>query len=447
MKYIEQVKSILLTFLVLFSIVFTLLIWNYKPDYGLIEEETQIEEVLVGQPKELHDVLKPYRLLYRQNDEFSGTVSPSVLNELYSYLQTWETNELDLINSKPNLSDEKMNEMIRTNNRVTMFFNEEIPLQVFSNVVSFNDKDLPEASFTRLILDWSTVETNNQLQLLFLNTEKRVLYRGYTNLRNTEKFLAEVIRPAEDYSPYVEVERDSLRSLYVSQNPIQSTRYTYLVEDINEGLFKSIVFTNPKIVKPNVESEQSVRYTDSTSFMTVDTKNRILNYVYPPAESITPIPSSKLLIDSFNYINDHGGFTEDFRFSSMNIGKHIMEYQLFLHGLPVYSNSNMTAATRIITTWGENRIFRYRRPFYSLATATEVNREREQKELVSGEQVIEYIRNTEDYSFKDIDEIVIGYYFTQNEAFILEPSWFAISNNEWTRISPERKGGIIDGLE
>lgn len=447
MKYIEQVKSILLTFLVLFSIVFTLLIWNYKPDYGLIEEETQIEEVLVGQPKELHDVLKPYRLLYRQNDEFSGTVSPSVLNELYSYLQTWETNELDLINSKPNLSDEKMNEMIRTNNRVTMFFNEEIPLQVFSNVVSFNDKDLPEASFTRLILDWSTVETNNQLQLLFLNTEKRVLYRGYTNLRNTEKFLAEVIRPAEDYSPYVEVERDSLRSLYVSQNPIQSTRYTYLVEDINEGLFKSIVFTNPKIVKPNVESEQSVRYTDSTSFMTVDTKNRILNYVYPPAESITPIPSSKLLIDSFNYINDHGGFTEDFRFSSMNIGKHIMEYQLFLHGLPVYSNSNMTAATRIITTWGENRIFRYRRPFYSLATATEVNREREQKELVSGEQVIEYIRNTEDYSFKDIDEIVIGYYFTQNEAFILEPSWFAISNNEWTRISPERTGGIIDGLE
>lgn len=440
MKYVEQVKSILLTFLVLLSIIFTLLIWNYKPDYGLIEE-TQIEEVMVGQQKELNDVLKPYRLLYRQNDEFFGTVSPSVLNELYSYLRTWETSELDLINT--NLSDEKMNGIIRTNNRVTMFFNEEVPLQVFSNVVSFNDKAIPGASFTRLILDWSTLETNNQLQLLFLNTEKRILYRTYADIVNTDKFLTEVIEPAKDYSPYVEIERDSLRSLYVSKNPIQSTRYTYLIQEISPNLFKSIVFTQPKIVQRNIESEYSDRYTDDTSLMTVDTKNRILNYVYPPAESIVPIPSSKLLKDSFDYINDHGGFTGDYRFSSMNIEKHITEYQLFLHGLPIYSNMT-TTPTRIITTWGENRIFRYRRPYYSIATEGEVYRE--QKELVSGEEVIEYIRNTDD-SFKDIDEVVVGYYFAQDEAFILEPSWFTISNNEWTHISPERTGGIIDGLE
>lgn len=446
MKYVEQVKSILLTFLVLLSIIFTLLIWNYRPEYGLIEE-TQIEEVMVGEQKEFKDVLKPYRLLYRQNGQFFGTVSPSVLNEIYSYFPTWQTNELELINSNDKLSDEKMNEILRKDNRITMFFNEEIPFQVFTNLLSFNnDKDLPESSFNRLILDWSTVETNNQLQLLFLNTEKRLLFSGYTNLGNTDRFLAEVIKPAEDYSPYVEVERDSLLSLYVSQNPIQSTRYTYLVDYISESLFKSIVFTDPKIVKPNKESEQSVRYTDNTSFMTVDTKNRTLNYVYPLAESIAPIKSYKLISDSFNYINDHGGFTADYRFSSMNIGKHIVDYQLFLHGLPIYSNSNM-APSRISTTWGENRIFRYRRPYYTIATANEVNREREQKELVSGEQVIEYIRNSEKYSFKDIDEIVVGYYFTQNEAFVLEPSWFVISNNVWTDISPERTGGIIDGLE
>ncbi|MEK3764098.1 MULTISPECIES: YycH family regulatory protein [unclassified Solibacillus] len=441
MKYVEQVKSILLTFLVLLSIILTLLIWNYKPDYGLIEE-TQIEEVMVGDSKELKDVLKPYRLLYRQNDEFFGTVSPSVLNELYSYLQSWQTNELILINS--NLSDEKINEIIKTNNRITMFFNGEVPLQVFSKVVSFNDKTIPEASFTRLILDWSTVETNNQLQLLFLNTEKRILYRAYVDLVNRDKFLTEVIKPAKDYIPYVEIERDSLRSLYVSKDPIQSTRYTYLIQEIPPNLFKSIVFTQPKIVQRNTESEHSERYRDDTSLMTVDTKNRMLNYVYPPAESIAPILSSRLLIDSFDYINDHGGFTGDYRFSSMNIDKHITEYQLFLHGLPIYSNSNMTTTTRIITTWGENRIFRYRRPYYSIATEGEVYRS--QKELVSGEQVIEYIRKT-DNSFKDIDEVVVGYYFAQDEAFILEPSWFTISNDEWTRISPEYTGGIINGLE
>ena len=52
---------------------------------------------------------------------------------------------------------------------------------------------------------------------------------------------------------------------------------------------------------------------------------------------------------------------------------------------------------------------------------------------------------------KDIDEIVIGYYLLQDQdeekLFILEPSWFIISNNERLRISPERIGGTYRGLE
>ncbi|MGN7477717.1 YycH family regulatory protein [Solibacillus silvestris] len=443
MKYIEQIKSLLLAFLVLLSIVFTLLIWNYKPDYELIGE-SQIDEVLIGKPKELQDVLKPYRLLYRQNDQFSGTVSPNVLNDFYSYLRTWQTYELDLIDS--NLSNQKMNGILRKNNRVTMFFNDEVPLQVFSNVLSFDDNDVLDASFTHLIVDWSNVSANNQLQLLFLNTEKRLLFRAYADLLDTDQFLAEVIEPSGNYSPYIEIEREASRSLYVDQNPILSTRYKYLVDEISPDVFKSVVFSNPKIVQRSEENEQSEKYTDDISFMTVDKKNRIFNYVYPLAESIAPIPSSKLLVDSFDYVNDHGGFTLDYRFSTMNIGKHMTEYQLFLQGYPIYSK---TTTTRILTTWGENRIFRYRRPYYSIES--DIPTERAQKKLVSGEQAIEYILTMEDYPFKEVDEVVVGYYLMQDKedekVFILEPSWFAISNNESTHISPELAGGITDGLE
>lgn len=442
MKYIEQIKSLLLTFLVTLSIVFTLLIWNYKPEYETIKE-TQVEEVLVGQSKELQEVLKPYRLLFRQNEQFSGTVASAAINEFYSQLRTWEIYELDLVNI--DLSDNKMNGMLSADKRVTMFFNEEIPLQVFSNLLSFNDNEIPEASFTRLIVDWSNVENNGQLQMLFLNTEKRLLYRAYASVSDEEYFIKKVIEPANDYSQYVEVERDNLRSLYVAKDPIQSSTFTYLVDpisvDFSVDLFKKVLFTDLKIVKPNNEGPQSERFTDGTSLMTVDNQNRIINYVHPPAESIVPIPSSKLLIDSFNYINDHGGFTQDFRLSYMNIDKHITEYQLFVQGYPVHSNITLT---RLATTWGENRIFRYRRPYYSIGSFVKSAH----RELYSGEQIIESLRREDNELFKETDEIVVGYQLTQNaDVIVLNPSWFAITNDEWKPISPKEAGGFEVGLE
>ncbi|MER2029388.1 MAG: two-component system activity regulator YycH [Solibacillus sp.] len=444
MKYVEQIKSLLLAFLVLLSIVFTLLIWNYKPEYETVKE-TQIEEVLVGKPKDLQEVIKPYRLLYRQNEQFYGTVSSTPLKGLYSHLRSWQVYEMDLINS--DLSDSKMNEMLRANNRITMFFNEEIPLRVFSNLLSFSDNEIPDVSFTRLIIDWSNVENSDQLQLLFLNTEERSLYRAYASVPDKDYFMEKVIEPANDYSQYVEVERDALRSLYVAKDPIQSARNRYLAVDIKPDLFKKILFTDLKIVQRNIESSQSERFTDGTSLMTVDSQNRSINYVYPTAESNASIPSSRLLFDSYNFINDHGGFTMDYRLSSMDIDRHIAEYQLFLQGLPVYSK---VTTTRLVTTWGENRIFRYRRPYYSMGT----NIERVQRDLESGEQIVELLRTKDNKLFNETEEIVVGYELTLEESeqdtdlvLVLEPRWFAVTNNVWTRLSPEEIGGDEVGLE
>ena len=67
-----------------------------------------------------------------------------------------------------------------------------------------------------------------------------------------------------------------------------------------------------------------------------------------------------------------------------------------------------------------------------------------------GTEVIEHLQNDEDLKFEDIDEIVVGYYLTRDQEkdiFLLEPSWFFISNNDWTHISPEFLGGTNYGLE
>lgn len=345
MKYVEQIKSVVLLFFVLLSISLTFMIWNYKPDYPFIEE-MPVDQVEIGDKKQLKDVLKPYRLLFRQEDQFKGTVSTSAIDDLFAQFATWDAHEVTLINN--NLSDAKLNEMLRLNDRLTLFFTAKVPLQLFESVLPFRDKEVPNTAFDRLILDWSSVSTNNQVQLLFVNTEERTLYRSYVTMANEQKFRMNILEPTSNYNDYVEVERVNLQSFYVVEDSIESIKYTYYIEEIAPDLFKNVLFTDPSIVQRNVESMQFEKYTDDTSLMTVDTQSRVLNYVYPAAESISNIPATRLLRDSFEFLNEHGGITADYRFAFMNQSKHVTEYQLYLQGFPVHSS---LTSTHITTTW------------------------------------------------------------------------------------------------
>ncbi len=438
MKYIEHIKSIVLFLLVSLSLLLTFMIWNYQPNYKTVEDE-HVQQVSIGSKKAIEQVIKPYRILFRTDDKFTGSVSGTVIDSLMAMMPTMQAQNFTLINN--NVSNEKINEMLRISERMTLFFPTEVPLPLFSSVLPFSE-DLPETTFNRIIIDWSSLATTRQLQFLFISTENRTLYRSYVKVDEEVKLLKGFIDPALNFAQYEEFERPNSLSLYTMSEPIESVIYNYYIEESSLDLLKRVLFPDPNIVQRNIESTQSEKYTDGMSLMTVDRQSKMINYVYPAAESISDIPASLLLRDSFDFLNEHGGITADFRYSSMNNQKHVVEYQLFFQGLPVYSDDTLT---RITTIWGDNRIFRYRRPYYSLEVG-----ENSVKELLSGPEIIEYIQHHKEYKMEDIKEIVVGYYLTQNQnkkSFALEPSWFVITKDGWTRVMPERVGGIEYGLE
>ena len=61
MKYIEPIKSLILTFLVLMSLVLTFMIWSYKPDYPLTEDP-KADGILMGDTKNMSAIIKPYQI-------------------------------------------------------------------------------------------------------------------------------------------------------------------------------------------------------------------------------------------------------------------------------------------------------------------------------------------------------------------------------------------------
>ncbi|KOS61092.1 hypothetical protein FJQ98_26315 [Lysinibacillus agricola] len=439
MKYIEPVKSVVLFLLVMLSVVLTYMIWTYTPDYKVIEQ-TEEKEILIGPQKKMENLIRPYKAIYRFDKEFTGTVSNGAMEDIMEAFKGW--NVLDLVPINNNLTANSVNEMIRTNNFMTVFFTGEIPYSAFNSIFQFPDKELPETTFNRMMIDWSNYN-NKELQVFFISSNNELLMRSRVSLENANQFVRNVIEPAKTYGTFKEVERDGFTSLYIANDKIESAKYTYFIEEQPE-LFKDVLFTNPNNVLRTDESVTIEKYQDGLSRMTIDSKLKSLTYVYPAAESSVRIEPSKLLTDSFEFINEHGGFTADYRYVSTSTSNNQLDYQLYLHGLPIYSDQ---AISRITTVWGDNRIFRYKRPYFSFEK--DIPSEKEMKELPSGSEVVEKIQDLNNIDLSDIDDIVVGYYLTHKQSTIvtLEPCWFAIRNGVSTKLTPEILGGVKNGLE
>lgn len=440
MKYIEHIKSIILLFLVILSIILTFLIWTYTPNLQIIEE-TQVDQMMVGKQKNLHEVIKPYRILVRENGEWTGTVGSRAINEISEQMISWKGS--DLVYIQNNMTDQKINEFLRMDNSMTLFYSEEIPLKVFHSIIPLTEDELPEVTFDRLVINWSNINTNS-ITMYFLSETNRTLYS--TEVRTNENYFSStILQSLNNLNSYEEIERANQLSLYVPSERMELTQFTYYIDEIQPDTFRDILFSDPAIARKNVESQDSLKYTDGMTLMTVDIKHRNLNYVNPSSESIIALPASRLLIDSFEFINDHGGFTGDYRLISMNVSKHITEYQLYKQGFPVFS---AVTSTRISITWGENQLFRYKRPYYLLDM--DITSEKVRREVATGIEVIEFIEKTDKLQLKDIDDIILGYHLKQNDnnlLFTLEPSWFAVSQGSWIRLTPEVLGGANNGLE
>lgn len=441
MKYIEPIKSIVLFLLVMLSVVLTFIIWTYTPDYKYIEK-TESREIEIGTKKSMNEVLKPYKAIFRADDTWTGTASNVVMKDLMGAFGEWTVLGVEQVSS--DISASYVNEITRTNNRVTVFFTGELPCSVFNSIFQFTDKELPETTFNRIIIDWDEYN-NKELDVFFVSNNHTSLLRSHMRIPNAEQFMEEIIEPSKKYNAFKEVERDGYASLYVIDDKVELLKYTYFINELSPELFKNVLFTNPNIVQRHVESTTSEKYRDAVSFMTIDKQFKLLNYVYPAAESGGRAVPLKLFKDSFEFVNEHGGFTADYRYVSMNPSEKQMEYQLYLQGFPVYSDQT---ATRITTVWGEDRVFRYKRPYFSLDM--DITSEKEIKELPAGTEVIEKVHQLNTIVLSDIDDIVVGYYLTQDEKqrlFKLEPSWFVLHKGSWILLTPEVLGGVENGLE
>lgn len=444
LKYVETIKSIILLFLVLLSCLLTFMIWDYEPDYKFLEEP-KADNIMVSTEKSIKEIVKPYKLIYQQGTGLLGTVSNVAIEQL---LNSFEKIELDeVVYGGSNLAAAEVNAILNQPNHVTLFFPTDVPLEVFESMFNSSAENTPNVVFNRLVINLANVEATKEVEFLFVSSNNQTVYKAIADADDASEVRNVLQEQQENMFVYEEFVRENELSLYLPKDSQEVIQFTYVTDGYPHELFNSVLFSNPSIVKRSLETTAETtleQYSDDMAVVIYDTNAKVMNYISLANNRYLIQEPANLLRNSFEFVNDHGGFSTDYRLSSINAAGNVVEYQMYFQGYPVYSTFTLT---RIVTTWGEDQINGYRRPYYFLDT--DITTVKTVKEILSGAEVMNYLRNQNLAKVK-IDEVFVGYHLEKDPStnvFILEPSWFALNEGNWIRITSDTVGGDTRGLE
>lgn len=445
LKYIEPIKSIILLLLVLMSITFTFSIWTYSPQLAPIDQSKTVD-ISIGQQKDVKDVIKPYKFLIKYEEELKGTTDQIAIDKILRDMGTWKVSQL--MQDPTEMNKVQMKEFFEQPNQFTLYFNGQVPLPAYDEILPIDEmtkKNLPEFSFDRLIVRWDPKAI--AFEVHFINRATGIHFYGKANPADTTKSYQSIIMESEELTHYVEVKNQEPTYLAVPDEPVPMVQKTYYQEEISPGRFRDALFNDPNAVKRSQVDHNHEEFGDDHALMVVNTETKMLDFVHPAAEAREPAKPSDLLLDVIDSINEHGGWTDSFRYSYINSLSRYVKFQLFINGYPVHSESDASGLTEIVQFYGDDRVFRYIRPYYTLESSLSFN---ENMDLPSGTNVVQSLMESEDLDFSLVEELTVGYMMKhdlEQRIFVLEPAWFYLFKGTWKRYTPEQTGGEPFGLE
>lgn len=445
MKY-ETIKSIVLLILVVFSILLTWMLWTYQPNYDTLKESgNTVEEVSLGETKELSKIVRPERLFLHQGEKHYGTFDSFEIDQTMKELSLWGFSEFEdiseLVKNIPSFIYDK--------NALELIFPDIVPLKEYRSALQLPSNDLPKSNFDRIVIDLEP-ETREGGVVYFISSKEHEVLRAYVSASYINDFKERYytnINENEKLALYEPINRESFTML--RKEPVKIAFYKHLTVDLSTEKLRGALFSDPNVVSKNYSSFGE-EYTDTTTLLSINNETNTVSYVKTEdVESETTTKSSHLLEKSIDFINSHGGWTDNYRYVGMDESEQVILFRLYdLNGYPIFGDNGISEILQMWNASGINKYFRSNFMLGRRLEATEIT-------LPSGISVLEELKKVEDVDLDFLQDLTIGYHMskvteteiTQNSLIYLEPAWYYKYNDEWKMVPSSENGGIKHGLE
>ncbi|EKN71509.1 YycH family protein [Neobacillus bataviensis LMG 21833] len=440
MRY-ENIKSGILTILVLVSILLTWNLWTYQPNYDTMEKNKYVAEVTVSEKQEVQKIVKPDRVLFHIKGQHYGTNNTAELEKMIKDMGRWSIFDVKNYSDKV----ENIEDLIHGNGNAEIIFPGEVPIELYRSVLPIEGKRVPSFNFNRIIINVEDAEKENGI-VYFASTENQQVYIGHISSTNLNEFNHDFYKNANRYPQYFAYKATDKRTLFLPETETEMTTYKYLPVTLNSDEFKDALFNDPSFVQksPLAHGEE---YTNDSSKMNINFDTNILSYVNPTAADNYLDSSYGLVKRSIDFVNEHGGWTDAFRFVSKSEYQQSVTFRLYsMEGYPVFNDRGLSEINEV---WGKDEINRYVRPNISLDLPLVTETKRVTRP--SGHAVVEFLQKKKNFKPELLDKLILGYRMERDseekKLILLEPAWFYLYDGNWEQITMENQGGLKYGLE
>lgn len=445
MRIYETIKTILLITLVLISIVLTWSLWTYQPQLKPIEKENNfIEEKPVVNQKDVSNLISPMKILFHKEDQHFGTFQEAEITKLLKNIRDWKV--YDFRNISSSISKEGFTDFINKNGHIEIIFSDTIPLQMFKNFFEIDNKNQLLVPFDRVIINVYK-EEQSEGSVYFVSYKDQLIYEAKINSTHITDFRTNYYPIAATYPTQVEFKLTDSNSVFLPREPITINRLSYYIDSLEVSKFVEDLFTDPNVVKKDILQTSEV-YTDGSKLLRIFNDQKYIQFVNPMKLNEIHGQTSDIIYSSIDYVNEHGGWTGEYRFFSWSSEEQKTVFRLFEKNLPVFNKDGLT---EIVQYWGKNEIKEYEHPLISLQILLP---EVTEAKLPSGEDVIKYIQINKDFKPELVENIMIGYQLVEDKLntrlVTLQPIWCVLYNGQWIKFDiqdSDKVEGDEDGLE
>lgn len=440
MKY-ENAKSILLILLVIASVFLTWNLWTYQPKDDF-NDTKNMHDVSISDQEEPIDLIKPMRFLYHVDDVHYGTVNDSDIDELIREMSLWTF--YDIENPKI-FSVSQLQELSHANNRIEINYPDLIPFDSYKGVLHIDTKTLPNDAFDRIVINLTNESQDGASSVYFINSIERKVYESHVNRDRITTLITKMNHNKTRYETYKEYALSEGRLFFLPEQETEMTEFKFYSDYIDPDKFKYALFSDPSRVRRDILADGE-KFTDDKSMMNVNYLTNMILYINPGPDSGAGNinqNSSNILKRSIDFVNEHSGWTDNYRFFTLDELHQRTIFQLFMEGRPVFNEQGMA---EIRQTWGSKEIYQYRRPYFSIDMLLPGQRE---VVLPSGELALKYLKKNIDIRL--LEDLLIGYKLSKDpvnpKVLVFEPSWYYLYGGSWLRLSAEDIKGDFYGLE
>ncbi|MCM3243758.1 two-component system activity regulator YycH [Cytobacillus firmus] len=443
----ENIKTIILTILVVTSALLTWNLWTYQPNFERIEKESNtVQEVTIAEKKEVNQIVRPDTLLFHLGEKKTfGTVSPGEIDKIMKDISDWNFADFENITEEAGI----LPSFVHDEGKAVLAFPDSVPIELYKAVIKIADKNLPDFQFDHIVIDTRQVEKKDGI-VDFVSMDNRQVFRSRVPVSFIQNFKSQFFNLSEDnpeYKVYFAYKPTDERTIYLPSQDTKMARYQYLEKKLDSEQYKNALFSDPSVVQKSFQQSED-EYNDTLSLLRVNSDKNTLRYVKPAAGDNPTFPSGDLLKRSIDYINGHSGWTDNYQFAEIDELNHRVVFRMYdSSGYPIFSDDPKISEIRQI--WGQNEIYEYYRSNFQLGLSAEPPSE---VSLSSGTRVLEYLLGLEGFEPELLENVKLGYKMmlvkeAQTTFIRLEPSWYYRYEGTWKSISLDETGGMNNGLE